>query len=223
MVSDVSRAFAEGLQKPERRQYERFGANASRVFGLLDLHTQLSRYDSPVSMDERSDILRSAVVLLHACLEDYLRTAAIAYFPLGEADAWDEIKLVGEKKGQLSLANLAKFRNESVESVLRKSIEEYWNLQSFGTIEKIKGLLNRLKIDSDFSELHPCMRELIERRHSIVHDADRSPIECDATGMVNRISVDQVTEWTKAVLEFIQRVHGELHFSWIKRREQQLS
>jgi hypothetical protein len=56
-------------------QSSRMGFNSARVERLVSLHNQLAEADSAKDV---SDILRSAVVLLHASLEDYLRTVAAA-------------------------------------------------------------------------------------------------------------------------------------------------
>ena len=75
------------------RHANRFCQNLVRVNSLLDLHDfaleimQKRLAADPEFDNSRSpdvgDILRSATVLLHACLEDFLRTIASAYAESG--------------------------------------------------------------------------------------------------------------------------------------------
>ena len=81
---------------------------SAKVYHLeVRLHDTLSRVDHLIRVQEKvygtrpaktaaeGDILRSAVVFLHAALEDFLRGISIVYLPDSSPDALEKIPLLG--------------------------------------------------------------------------------------------------------------------------------
>jgi hypothetical protein len=72
---------------------DRVTANLTRV----DLLVHLAEETLPPTLSavHKQDLLRAAVVFLHATLEDFLRYVASPYLPQGSEDSLNDIPLVG--------------------------------------------------------------------------------------------------------------------------------
>ena len=64
------------------KQRENFNQNIQRVEALCKIYTLLQNDHKSQSEYKNTDVLRSAVVLLHASFEDYFRTILIQWLPL---------------------------------------------------------------------------------------------------------------------------------------------
>jgi RiboL-PSP-HEPN len=153
-----------------------------------------------------SDILRAAVVLLHATLEDFLRSVEDRLLPYCGEDALKDVPLIGQgKNAKLHLGNLAAHRGKSVLDVIQDSVKEYLDKKTYNNIPTIENLLKKLGIDpSAVSSLHPPIGRLITRRHQIVHRGDKQ------NGKLKPISPEQVEKWIKAVADFVGDICAEI-------------
>ena len=164
-------------------------ANRLRVLGC-----------SPSAAD---DVLRSAVVLTHACLEDFLRTLISRILPQGDECALKDIPLAGTGRGkpQFHLGQLAQHRQKTVDSVIRESIAEFLDRTTFNNTTEIAQVLELLRIEphsegvkGSFSGLD----QMIRRRHQIVHRSDK----LKGTSTLEPIHISQVQDWLKATDDF---------------------
>ena len=81
-----------------RGMVSRSMVNLLRVDGLIQIYDQQKQGASSIPHFEPADILRACVVLLHATLEDILRSAALALMPrTAGPDQWDAIS-TGESR-----------------------------------------------------------------------------------------------------------------------------
>ena len=88
----------------------RFNGNLDRVEYLVALYETGSSGSGRRAVDT-SDILRSAVVFLHATLEDFLRSLLEWKLPTAQASYLKDVPLVGKKpRSTFSLDDLALFR-----------------------------------------------------------------------------------------------------------------
>jgi hypothetical protein len=190
---------------------ERMRENVERVFGLVNVATK----DGGA---QRDDILRAAVVLSHAYLEDYLRTIAEAFLPEADEKTLDEIPLVGsdgrrpDKK--YLLGRLSQHRGKLVEQVLQESVSAYLERSNFNSIEDITEILERLgfrvtELNQDFGDI----AAMINRRHLIVHRADRVR-DGDGNFQLQTIDAEQVMKWVGATQDFM----GSLLETILERR-----
>lgn len=145
-----------------------------------------------------ADILRSATVFLHATLEDLLRNLAEQYWPLAGPAGLAEVPLKGHRKLTHSLRDLVPHRQERVEDVLEASIHAYLQRATFDRIGEVRNHLTSLGLDiNQVQGAFNDAKELIQRRHHIVHQADR------AAGMgvhnTEPISRPAVRRWLAAV------------------------
>lgn len=151
-------------------------ANLERVDNLISLYGPPNNRKRIVKY---TDILRSALVFLHARLEDYLRTLLI-----WRIDGFDEEILnrfsfndgENQSTGKITLGGLLRHRHKRIAELIFESVSRHLEEnQSFSNLGKVKKSLKWCGISKeeienhDFGKLH----EMIERRHNIVHKADR--------------------------------------------------
>ncbi len=165
--------------------------------------------DDPPRLDSAEEILRAAVVLLHAQLEDFLRTLAQALLPEGSEACLKEIPLVGLGRQQkFHLGNLAKHRGKLVEDLLKESVAEHLKDSNYGSTHAIARLLTSLGFDaSKHNGRFPAIQKMIERRHQIVHRADLLDGHEEAgklVGPFNAITTSEVEEWRDATEELMR-------------------
>ena len=182
--------------------------NFDRIKALVELYVSLqssAEFSSNLALDE---ILRVSVVFTHATLEDFLRTMAAKLLPESDEQVLNQIPLLGlntsGRAEKFSLGQLVRFKGESVDDVIAQSVQEHLKRSSYNNIDDITALLKSLGIVvSQVNQSFPKLAELMERRHLIVHRADRSePIGSNKPD-VKDIDGLAVTEWLGAVVQFI--------------------
>ncbi len=155
-----------------------------------------------------SDILRAAVVLVHATLEDYLRSTAATLLPFADESTLNTIPLVGVgssgRAEKFLLGRLAPHRGKTVFDLIRESVDECLSTATYNDTTQISSLLVSLGAKVEKVEhLFPQLDKFVRRRHQIVHRADKAPPRVDALEQVESITPDQVREWITAVKEFM--------------------
>lgn len=123
---------------------ERFEANLARVASLVDLHGKLvelrgrwSGKETPTLVHD--DLLRAAVVLLHAALEDLLRSIEEWLLPRRGEKALNEILIplrrdTGRRVDRIRLGQLAYYRGQSVDDVMRQALEAHFEVSTYSNI-----------------------------------------------------------------------------------------
>jgi hypothetical protein len=103
---------------------------------------------------------------------------------------------------KFSLGNLTKFRGQSVDDVLKISIEEYLTKQSFNNTSDLSGAIENsgLTVNQNIRNHYPLLEQMISRRHQIVHNADRNLNSSSIS--YNSISLGKVRKWKNAVDDF---------------------
>jgi hypothetical protein len=169
--------------------------NGKRLLPLIILAAELD------DRNAASDILRAAVVLQHAYLEDFLRTLVATLLPLGAESSLNGTPLVGLNKPHVtfSLGQLARHRGKTVEEVLVESVREEMRRTTYNSVGEIEAVLRKLgcKIE-DHCESFPEIGRMIERRHDIVHRADRVKAADSDTYILQPIEASQVEKWMEA-------------------------
>ncbi len=161
-----------------------FIANLQRSRDLTHLHLSLLTGQGQYSSIYSEDILRAAIVLLHASLEELLRSIYKYKYSCITEDQWKNICLLGlNKTGQtkITLADIIKYKEKTVESLLKESIDDYLSRKTYNNIQDIVEFCKELGINSTLIDGNKTLLiEMIERRHKIAHNADRE-ISRDAT------------------------------------------
>jgi hypothetical protein len=212
-VTKLKRAVAPGTEKTRLTRKlameldelsTRHHFNISRVRVLLSLHEQLTTRRSAKRTVYETDLLRAAVVLLHAMLEDHLRSIALYYLPEADESALNDVPLVGQSPSgraeKFFLGRLARFRTWKVERLIKSSVESHLRRMTFNNTREIASLLRGVGIDPQplsiyFSDLDAMMA----RRHQIVHRAD---LRSARTSRPQRLTRAQVAKWIHSTDRF---------------------
>jgi hypothetical protein len=160
------------------------------------------------------DILRAAVVLLHASVEDVLRSIARWKLPGASSDALNNVPLVGQGSNprKFLLGDLAAHRGKTVDQLLADSVNAYLERSNYNNTAEIAALLAAIPVDvanvnAQFSEL----QEMMERRHQIVHRADRQ-MQVSGSGdhEIRGINKGTVRGWAASARAFCNSLFAEL-------------
>jgi len=191
----------------------KFDDNLARVRNLVALYIDdlagVGQGRRPV---HSSDVLRAATVLLHATLEEYLRGLSRWKLPLASEDALNGIPIVGSQRPDKSLlGRLASHRGKSVDDVIAESVDKYLERSNYNSTTEVSQLLERIGVDtSAVSHLFPTMAEIMDRRHQIVHRADREDRPGRGFHRARSIGRRALGRWIEAVLEFAAKVSNQL-------------
>jgi hypothetical protein len=188
----------------------RIATNLRRVLALIDF------VDSPLPKDSppqtKDDILRAAVVFLHATLEDFLRYIGSKYIPSGGEEILNKIPVIGSSNAVHSekffLGKLAKHRDKTVDQLIVESVEANLDKRSFSDTTDIAQLLDSVGVPSDVVEkCYKSLSELMARRHEIVHKGDLKPtVNQEGERDPEPIDASKVREWFDTILLFTSLV-----------------
>ena len=152
-----------------------------------------------------TDVLRAAVVLLHASMEDVLRSLAYWKLPAAAPTVLEKIALVGSTNTKFHLGNLAIHRGKTVDEVIKGSVDATLERSNYNNCEEVVGLL--VSIGLDPAPLKQYMSELdsaIRRRHQIVHRADTNPDTGRGRHMVSSIAPRDLDKWIANLNDFVR-------------------
>ncbi len=184
----------------------RLHGNLSRVRHLLAIYKLLYGRGKGRRTVHKTDLLRAAVVFLHATLEDCLRSVARAYLPKTGVETINKIPLAGSRSiraEKFPLGRLVEHRGKTVDDLINESITQHLERCSFNDTTDISRLLESLDFLSEgIQRTLPTLQGLMSRRHQIVHQADRSDVTGRGRQRAASISVKSVERWSTAVTTF---------------------
>jgi hypothetical protein len=154
--------------------------------------------------DYTDDILRAVVVLTHAYLEDFVRTLASHLLPEAGETILKEIPLGGSsgRAEKFHLGHLVQHKGKLVDDVIRESILKHLQHSSFNNVDDVVHLLESVGFEvAPYSKHFPQIKELMQRRHLIVHQTDR--IQFAGGYTLQAIHATQVKKWIFATSEFL--------------------
>lgn len=152
--------------------------------------------------------MRSAVVLLHATLEDLLREAIRSRPSLDNEKFIKSLMLEADgnknrAKERFGIIDLLEHKDLAVSEILNKSISHHLDRRSFNHIGDVKEALIQIGVShAEFKVLLPVIGKAIERRHKIVHRSDRTEHSEKTHGPPTTIGKLTVEEWTKSIGRF---------------------
>jgi hypothetical protein len=186
----------------------RIATNLRRVGDLIEFAE--NRFTKDRQSQIKDDILRAAVVFLHATLEDFLRYIGGGYIPSGSEDVLDKISLVGssDRPEKFSLGKLAKHRDKKIDQLITESVEAHLDRRSFSSTKEIANFLDSVGVPSSaVDNFYPSLSDLIVRRHQIVHRGDLIASDKEQREReVEPIDASKVKEWNDTVVNFITAV-----------------
>jgi hypothetical protein len=192
---------------PELRQVaERFSEDLDRVQGILSMYQSTAKGKQGRRATASSDLLRSAIVFLHAAVEDLIRGIAYSRLPQADPKFFEDLPLGGEKP-KFSLQQLARYRGKTVNEVIAISVEDFLENSTFNNLGDIKRLLIRCgadlaDVEKRFRPLSNKIGPLIMRRHQIVHRLDRNPRSGSGHHIARSISSSTLRRWLGAGKRF---------------------
>lgn len=198
---------------------QRFSENIARVRNLVDIYSNhLAGSGSGRRSHSKTDVLRAAVVLLHAAMEDLLRSLAYWKLPAANADTLAKIPLVTVAPAmKFGLGELVAHRGKSIDDVIAESVNGYLERSSYNSTAEVASFLTSIgiplaNVNSKFTQID----ELMKRRHQIVHRADRDETGGQGNHAVRSIGqvtvrnwIDDVESLGNAVLDEMPATHSD--------------
>ena len=187
----------------EREEIEQvFRANLERMRGLVTLHEEIAPARPGETVD---DLLRAAVVLLHATLEDLLRSLEEWKLPEAPSEELRPILFAGssQPRTRFDLGDLAEFRGQTVDSVIARSVQAHLKRSSYHQLGVIIAVLQRIGVSYFVPPPQKAgLATMMNRRHQIAHRADRISLSETERQVVNQISASDVKNWIVEVEGF---------------------
>jgi hypothetical protein len=161
------------------------------------------------------------VVLLHASLEDFLRSLARAYLPSAGPDVMNRIPLKGTGRAgrpdKFSLGHLDQHRGKTVDELIDESVEAYLERSNYNNTTEIVSLLENLNINVEpCRQFFPELDKMMARRHQIVHRADCTSETGRGRHHARSLRVDTVEKWINTVFNFHGAVLYQLQLRKVK-------
>jgi hypothetical protein len=152
---------------------------------------------------QEGDLLRVAIVFLHATLEELMRDLAHERLWSAPSEVLKQIpwpRSGGTVKTTFDLGELSSFREVSVKDVLQHAVTAYLDRSNFNHPGDLKQMLewvglSPLLVDPHAQEIGGMMA----RRHWIVHRGDRNPVIGRGHHPVRSLAKAAVAEWINAV------------------------
>ena len=184
------------------RAKRRFSYNINRIETLLGLHGTVE-----ATNEAKRDLLRAAVVLLHATTEDTMRGLIAWKLPHAPETCWEAVGY--DKKQQLMSAGtreLTKYRGKTINEVLAILAKLYVDQKLFNHVGDVKAALPSFSIKGKTKErladLADKLEPIMTRRHKIVHQSDREDGGETDHGKPRKIAIEEVTAWILAAKTF---------------------
>lgn len=181
----------------------RFRFNMQRVNTLIEIYGAINGKLPEPLLEYRKDVLRAAVVLLHACLEDVLRESLgrllRAAKPMGLKGISFREEVEGKPLAAMPLHMLAIHRGQTVDAIVDEAIRAHLNRRTFSGVPQVVDALDTLGVDRTRYKGHvKALGTVIARRHQIVHHADRKESAGDH-GKPRSLDETDVKAWVEAV------------------------
>ena len=203
---------------------DRLVENLGRIYNLVRVHEQFHGGAEIKEEDtHKTDILRAAVVFVHASLEDFLRSLAATHLPQAGEDVLNTIPLKGLNSSgrpeKFFLGKLVAHKGKSVEQVIEESVVQYLERSNYSDVQDIASLLSSIGIDvSKVNEPFAQLERMMYRRHLIVHRADRLDITIGEKKYAKPLSAEEVDEWINSTRTFMVKVLGQIRVPETERK-----
>lgn len=157
------------------------------------------------------DVLRSAVVFIHATLEDGMRAVIRHKFPRGKREILDKIPLAGISPSgnpeKFFLGRLAEHSGKSVDEVIEESLGAFLERTSFTSANDLSYWLTVLGLDLKIVQRYlPKIEAMMKRRHHIVHRGDKSDEIGPGKQYARSLNAKLVQDWNATVNVFLVRI-----------------
>jgi hypothetical protein len=191
---------------------DRFALNIARVKNLVGIYrVHLSGPGKGRRGHLETDVLRAATVLLHASVEDVLRSLAYWKLPTAAATSLENIPLVGGVATKFNLGALAAHRGKSVAEVLKESVDASLERSNYNNTNEVSSLLGSIGLSAvPVTPFLPMLEITMKRRHQIVHRADANPNPGRGNHRVSSIAPAMLDDWVENVEKFVGAVLAQV-------------
>lgn len=181
-----------------------FSSNLGRVGSLIALYEEKAPAGQGPVPVATADLLRGAVVFLHATVEDLLRTSLEWRLPTAAPEHLTGVRLMNfDKKDRFDLSELASHRGKSVDDVLAESVVAHLKKSNFNHPGEVKEAVARMGVAQALVVPHEdTLGPLMQRRHWIVHRADRNELSGRGLHVARPIDLTTVKTWHAGVKGF---------------------
>ncbi|AKA34525.1 HEPN domain-containing protein [Flagellimonas lutaonensis] len=185
--------------------FTNYDRNIKRVKNLVKVYDVISSSKSGRKKVVESDILRSAAVLLHSSFEDFLRSILIWKAGSIKKEELDKIPLKGisnsGRPSKFLLGALKDHEEITVKELIIASVIDYSKFKSFSNIGEVKQAINLcgFEITEGIEKYSSTIQKLIQRRHKIVHEADRYDKPGSGNHRIRSISKKNINNWMTAI------------------------
>lgn len=182
---------------------KRFKQNLDRVRSLVSVYAGLGAGAGRRDV-ETSDVLRAAVVFLHATVEDLIRSILDWKLPTALPQHIEDIPLVGTKpRTKYDLGELARHRGKTVDSLIADSVMVALQGSNFNNPGEIEQALERVGLPKTLLDPYrPKLGPMMQRRHWIVHRADRNTASGSGHHAARSLQRSDVETWLDALEQF---------------------
>jgi len=194
----------------------RLDDNLARVRNLVSIYdTKLTTAGQGRRPVGSADVLRAAVVLLHATMEDVIRSLSMGLLPSQGREILDKIPLTGAgshgRTEKFLLGKLAAFRGKTVDDILAESVKGFLKRSNYNHPEDIAAAIVNAGLDKTSVEpLFGTLEAMMDRRHWIVHRADHNPKTGQGQHKAKSIGLGTVNAWIETVETFGNDLIGQL-------------
>ena len=191
---------------------DRFALNIARVRNLVAIYrTQLAGPGRGRRGHQTTDVLRAAAVLLHASMEDVLRSLAYWKLPLAEPAVLERVALVGGTATKFTLGNLTAHRGKSVDMIIKESVDASLERSNYNNADEVVGLLASIGLNPvPLQRYLPGLEDAMKRRHQIVHRADANPNIGRGRHRVSTIAPRDLDAWGLNLENFVRGVLAQV-------------
>lgn len=189
----------------------RFTANITRVRGLVATYDAVAGPGAGRASVGHADLLRASVILLHAALEDLLRSTEELKLPKAPPSAFGGFRFFPsrggsgkkDRKEKFTLVDLAAYRGQSVDDVFDVAIGGYLDESNYNNISEVIQVLIRAGISYTLERsVAATLEAMMKRRHWIAHRADINPMSGRGHHGAQSIGKSLISSWIDAVESF---------------------
>jgi hypothetical protein len=185
---------------------QRKAYNLKRVNNLIEASDAVD-----IKSGLRKDILRAAVVLLHATTEDVLRSIAEERLPVADAERLNNVPCDydegGDKRiGSFTLSQIRDKVEPNVQDFVKKRVKAFLGRSNYNNKKDLENACTLIGIPAKTAGIISApLDKMMDRRHNIVHQCDRLPMT-DDYGQQRDIDKETVEGWVSSVTEFLETV-----------------
>lgn len=144
------------------------------------------------------------MVFLHSSLEEIIRNLYLYNLPNASAENLNKITLAtnehSHRPKSIQLGDLLEFKGQFVENVIQESINRYVDVLSINNSTQLVECLKLANIRYEpLRQFFDPLNSLMQRRHQIVHQMDRSNELDPLAYPINIIDLEIVNNWKEAV------------------------